>query len=185
MLADVKSKVKIADAAGRIVALLVCLVLAACGTTGGVDTAGPGAVSGLPVMSLYGATRRPTPEMLEGLDAVAFTGGIGENSALIRHKVCTGMGWIGIEIDEDANAANATVISSDLSRVRVLVVPTNEELVIARAAAASVTRIITPAMASFIASSFRETAIKAPAIAPSAAGIPTRNPDPKSITFFW
>ncbi len=72
---------------------------------------------------------------LEGLDAVVFTGGIGENSARIRHQVCTGMGWIGIELDKDANAANATVISSDLSRVRVLVIPTNEELVIARAAA--------------------------------------------------
>ncbi len=72
---------------------------------------------------------------LDGLDAVVFTGGIGENSGRIRHAVCAGMGWIGIEIDEDANAQNATVISSDLSRVRVLVLPTNEELVIARAAA--------------------------------------------------
>ncbi|MCM2561718.1 acetate/propionate family kinase [Lutimaribacter sp. EGI FJ00015] len=72
---------------------------------------------------------------LDGLDAVVFTGGIGENSARIRHQVCSGMGWIGIELDEDANAQNASVISSDLGRVRVMVIPTNEELVIARAAA--------------------------------------------------
>lgn len=72
---------------------------------------------------------------LQGVDAVVFTGGIGENSARIRHDVCAGMGWIGIELDEDLNIANAQVISSDLSRVRVLVIPTNEELMIARAAA--------------------------------------------------
>ena len=72
---------------------------------------------------------------LEGLDAVVFTGGIGENAVTIRERVCHGMGWIGIELDEQANAENATVISSDFSRVRVLVIPTNEELVIARAAA--------------------------------------------------
>lgn len=71
---------------------------------------------------------------LEGLDAVVFTGGIGENAARIRARVCAGMGWIGIDLDEVRNAANDTVISSDYSRVRVLVIPTNEELVIARAA---------------------------------------------------
>jgi len=73
---------------------------------------------------------------LEGLDAVVFTGGIGENAAPIRDRVCSGMGWIGIDLDTARNLANDTVISSDLSRVRVLVLPTNEEQVIARAAAA-------------------------------------------------
>ncbi|PJE29677.1 acetate kinase [Pseudooceanicola antarcticus] len=72
---------------------------------------------------------------LEGLDALVFTGGIGENAAEIRARICRGMQWLGIELDERANAASAPVISGELSRVRVLVVPTNEELVIARAAA--------------------------------------------------
>jgi acetate kinase len=71
---------------------------------------------------------------LEGLDAVVFTGGIGENAAPVRAQVCRGLDWIGIELDEARNAANERVISSDMSRVRVLVIPTNEELVIARAA---------------------------------------------------
>lgn len=70
---------------------------------------------------------------LQGLDALVFTGGIGENSALVRRRVCAGMDWLGIEIDEAANSENAELISTPLSRVQVLVVPTNEELVIARA----------------------------------------------------
>lgn len=72
---------------------------------------------------------------LEGLDALVFTGGIGENAARIRQMVCAGMGWIGIDLDAAANNANAGVISTGQSRVRVMVIPTNEELVIARAAA--------------------------------------------------
>ncbi|MEX0329332.1 MAG: acetate/propionate family kinase [Ruegeria sp.] len=73
--------------------------------------------------------------VLGGLDAVVFTGGIGENSRLIRDRVCGDMGWFGIELDPDANADNSRIISTDLSRVCVMVIPTNEELVIARAAA--------------------------------------------------
>ena len=72
---------------------------------------------------------------LEGLDAVVFTGGIGENADQIRAEICAGLGWIGIELDKMRNSRGDTVISTDFSRVRVLVVPTNEELVIARAAA--------------------------------------------------
>ncbi|APX25691.1 MAG: acetate/propionate family kinase [Rhodobacteraceae bacterium] len=71
---------------------------------------------------------------LGGLDALVFCGGIGENSRLIRERVCEGMGWIGLELDRERNAAGDTVISTDMSRARVMVVPTNEELVIARAA---------------------------------------------------
>ncbi|MCV6584067.1 MAG: acetate/propionate family kinase [Marinibacterium sp.] len=71
---------------------------------------------------------------LGGLDAVVFCGGIGENSRLIRERVCAGMDWIGIELDRARNADNDMVISTPLSRVRVMVIPTNEELVIARAA---------------------------------------------------
>lgn len=75
---------------------------------------------------------------LEGLDAVVFTGGIGENAAAIRDRVCSGMHWIGIELDQARNAANQEIISSNLSRVHVMVLPTNEELVIARAAAKAI-----------------------------------------------
>ena len=71
---------------------------------------------------------------LGGLDALVFTGGIGENSALVRQQACEEMGWLGIDLNSDANQSNATTISSDMSRVQVMVIPTNEELVIARAA---------------------------------------------------
>jgi acetate kinase len=70
---------------------------------------------------------------LGGLDAFVFTGGIGENSRLIRRRVCEGMGWLGIDLDNAANEAGALAISAPLSRTTVLVIPTNEELVIARA----------------------------------------------------
>ncbi|PWE32101.1 acetate kinase [Maritimibacter sp. 55A14] len=72
---------------------------------------------------------------LEGLDALVFTGGIGENAARIRADVCAGMGWIGIALDAARNEAGAEIVSSDQSRVRVMVIPTDEEIVIARAAA--------------------------------------------------
>ncbi|MCR9087940.1 MAG: acetate/propionate family kinase [Rhodobacteraceae bacterium] len=70
--------------------------------------------------------------VLGGLDTVVFTGGIGENSANIRGKVCSDMEWIGITLDEAANAEHAAVISS--GDVTVRVIPTDEELVIATAA---------------------------------------------------
>ncbi|MEM1431029.1 MAG: acetate kinase [Pseudomonadota bacterium] len=70
---------------------------------------------------------------LEGLDAFVFCGGIGENSAHIRGEVCRGMGWLGVTLDADANAANAETISGAGAPVTVMVVPTDEELVIARA----------------------------------------------------
>jgi acetate kinase len=68
---------------------------------------------------------------LGGLDALVFTAGIGENSARIRAAVCEGMEWLGIVLDEAANARGATVISSPSSRVRVLRIPTDEERMIA------------------------------------------------------
>ena len=71
---------------------------------------------------------------LGGIDALIFCGGIGENSRLVRARVCERLGWMGIEIDHSRNAANARVISADLARTTVMVVPTIEELVIARAA---------------------------------------------------
>jgi acetate kinase len=75
---------------------------------------------------------------LGGIDALIFCGGIGENSRLIRARICERLGWMGIEIDHAKNAANARVLSSDFARTTVMVIPTNEELVIARAARAAV-----------------------------------------------
>jgi acetate kinase len=73
---------------------------------------------------------------LGGIDALVFCGGIGENSRLIRARICERLGWMGIEIDHARNAANERVISSDVARTTVMVIPTDEELVIARAARA-------------------------------------------------
>ncbi len=70
---------------------------------------------------------------LGGVDAIVFCGGIGENSRTIRARVCERLSWIGVEVDHSRNAANASVISSEMSRVQVMVIKTNEELVIARA----------------------------------------------------
>ena len=70
-----------------------------------------------------------------GLDTIVFTGGIGENSSLIRRLSLDSLGFLGVKLDEEKNAAKAKggrVISAADSRVAVLVVPTNEELVIAR-----------------------------------------------------
>jgi acetate kinase len=61
-----------------------------------------------------------------------FTAGIGENSPEIRGRICAACAWLGIELDEKANAATAACISRDASRVSVWRIPTNEELVIAR-----------------------------------------------------
>jgi len=67
-----------------------------------------------------------------GLDAVVFTAGIGENSAQIRAMVCEGLEFLGLRIDYQRNSNRDKVISSDNSKVKVLVIPTNEELLIAR-----------------------------------------------------
>jgi acetate kinase len=69
-----------------------------------------------------------------GIDALVFCGGIGDHSALVRRRICERLGWMGIELDDQRNADNARVISSPQSRTTAMVVPTNEELVIARAA---------------------------------------------------
>src|SRR5215218_10103569 len=69
---------------------------------------------------------------LGGLDALVFTGGIGEHAAPVRERVCEGLGFIGIRLDPDRNAAHAPVISSDDAAVTVRVVPTDEDLMVAR-----------------------------------------------------
>jgi acetate kinase len=69
---------------------------------------------------------------LGGLDALVFTGGIGENAAPIRARVCRDAAWLGLELDEAANEAGGPRISTAGSRVTAWVVPTNEELMIAQ-----------------------------------------------------
>jgi acetate kinase len=70
--------------------------------------------------------------VLGGIDGLVFTAGIGENSAEIRHRICKASAWLGIELDIAANASHQTAISTPLSKVSVWVIPTNEELMIAR-----------------------------------------------------
>ena len=69
---------------------------------------------------------------LAGLDAIVFTAGIGENSAVLRERVCSDARWLGVELDASANAKGGPRISSASSRVSVWAIPTNEELMIAR-----------------------------------------------------
>ena len=66
-----------------------------------------------------------------GLDAIVFTAGIGENDAKLRAAVCGHLGWMGLQISEGANLANAACISAETSPIKAYVIPTNEERVIA------------------------------------------------------
>lgn len=75
--------------------------------------------------------------VMGGIDALVFCGGIGENSRVVRRRVCERLGWMGIEIDHSRNAGNATILSSEFSRTTVMIVNTREDLVIARAARAA------------------------------------------------
>ncbi len=68
---------------------------------------------------------------LGGLDALVFTAGIGEHSAVIRERICREAAWLGIRVDETANAANSPRISTVDSSVSAWMIPTNEELIIA------------------------------------------------------
>jgi acetate kinase len=67
-----------------------------------------------------------------GLDALVFTGGIGEHAAPVREMICRQSAWLGVELDNDANARNATRISTAGARASTWVIPTDEEIVIAR-----------------------------------------------------
>lgn len=75
---------------------------------------------------------------LGGLDTLVFAGGIGENAPTIRERICDGLAFLGIELSESRNAENAPLISTDGGRVAVRVIPTDEELMIAR----SVVRVL-------------------------------------------
>jgi acetate kinase len=72
---------------------------------------------------------------MDGADAVVFTGGIGENSADIRARICSGMEWAGLKLDKTRNeqaSGKETQISTDDSKLHAYVIPTDEELLIAR-----------------------------------------------------
>jgi acetate kinase len=73
--------------------------------------------------------------MMDGIDMLVFTAGVGENSAEIRKRVLEGMSYFGIRIDHEANQKNGPVISTPDSAVKVVVQPTNEEWIVARHAA--------------------------------------------------
>jgi len=69
---------------------------------------------------------------MEGLDAIAFTGGIGQRDVELREEVLNALSFVGMIIDNHKNKKNQTVISSPLSRIKALVIETNEEIVVAR-----------------------------------------------------
>jgi len=77
---------------------------------------------------------------LGGLDTLVFAGGIGENAPVVRARICEGLDFLGIELDESRNTETAGIISTDASRVKIRVIRTDEELMIAR----SVCRIFAP-----------------------------------------
>src|ERR1700744_4195018 len=70
--------------------------------------------------------------VLGGIDGLVFTAGIGENSAEIRRRICEACAWLGVELDTDANVNRGPRISTRQSKISAWVVPTNEELMIAR-----------------------------------------------------
>jgi acetate kinase len=70
--------------------------------------------------------------VLSGIDALVFTAGIGENSPEIRRRICETSSWLGVDLDVEANSSGASRISTTQSKVSAWVVPTNEELMIAR-----------------------------------------------------
>ena len=76
---------------------------------------------------------------LGGLDILVFSGGIGENSSLIRARICEGFEFLGVVLDGSRNASGAPLISTDEARVQVRVIPTNEEFMMAKLAAGLLT----------------------------------------------
>ena len=71
---------------------------------------------------------------MDGVDAICFTAGLGENSPIIRSRICDSLGFLGISLDEEANnkRGEEIIISRPGEGTKVLVIPTNEELAIAR-----------------------------------------------------
>jgi acetate kinase len=83
---------------------------------------------------IYRATKEigALAAVLGGIDGLVFTGGIGENSAEIRERICGACAWLGVELDREANARAGPRISTGASKVSAWVIPTNEEFMIAR-----------------------------------------------------
>jgi len=102
---------------------------------------------------------------LGGLDALVFTGGIGENAPTVRTRICEGLGFLGIDLDERRNAASEATISSAKGRVKVRVVHTDEEIVIARAVA----DILKLGATQNVRAATRDTSPRAPKPAPDLA----------------
>jgi acetate kinase len=69
---------------------------------------------------------------LGGLDTLVFAGGIGEKAPVVRARICDGLEFLGIELEDKQNAVNAGVISTDASRITVRVIHTDEEWMIAK-----------------------------------------------------
>jgi acetate kinase len=69
---------------------------------------------------------------MDGIDALVFTAGIGEHAAAIREGVVRHAAWLGAELDAEANGKGGPLITTDSSRISAWVIPTNEELMIAR-----------------------------------------------------
>jgi acetate kinase len=78
--------------------------------------------------------------ILGGIDTLVFTGGIGEHAAEIRRRICAGLEFLGVRLDAERNAAHAPIISHEGGPVRVRVLRTNEELMIARHTSAVLAR---------------------------------------------
>ena len=72
---------------------------------------------------------------LGGLETLIFAAGIGENAPLIRQRICDGLGFLGVQLDRKRNARNAPLISTNGGRVKVRVIRTDEQLMIARSVA--------------------------------------------------
>ena len=87
----------------------------------------------LPIIYLarHGETAWTLAAALGGLDALVLTGGIGENAVPIRARICAGARWLGLDLDEEANAAGGPRISRSGSRISAWVVRTDEERMIA------------------------------------------------------
>ncbi len=69
---------------------------------------------------------------LEGIDGIVFSAGIGEHSKKIRRRVCEGLSWTGALLDKNANDTNQLSISHPKSKIEILVIPTNEEIIIGK-----------------------------------------------------
>ena len=71
---------------------------------------------------------------LGGIDAIVFTGGIGENSSLVREEICNSLKFLGLELDDEKNKSSQEIISNDDSKIKAFVIKTNEELQMVREA---------------------------------------------------